>query len=82
MPRPIVNEEGFTVKELRDFLSTIPDVDGEGNEHKVFIACGNLQADVLTLCSTDEDEDAMLVPGFWHDTMAGLETLEEFLGDD
>ena len=79
MTSPVIKEEGFSVRELRSFLSTIPDVDGDGNENKVYIACGNLQADVLTLCVADEDDDAMLIPGFWHDTMAGLETLDDFL---
>jgi len=82
MPAPIIKEEGFTVRELKDLLGAVPDVDGEGNETMVYIATGNLMADVITLGKADENDDIMLIPGFWHETMNVQETLDVFLEED
>jgi len=73
MPSPIIKEEGFTVRELRDLLSKVPDVDGEGNE---------TMADVITLGKADSQDDVLLVPGFWVNVMEDLETLDDFIADD
>ena len=72
MPSPIKKEEGFTVRELRELLASVPDVDGEGNE----------MADVITLGKADSQDDVLLVPGFWANVMEDLETLDDFIADD
>jgi len=72
MPSPIKKEEGFTVRELRELLASVPDVDGEGNE----------MADVITLGKADSQDDVLLVPEFWANVMEDLETLDDFIADD
>jgi hypothetical protein len=82
MPSQIIKEEGFTVRELRDLLSKVPDVDGEGNETMVYVVTGNEMADVITLGKADNEDDILLVPGFWAEVMENLETLDDFIADD
>ena len=82
MITPIVQEEGFTVRQLRDLLSKVPDVDGEGNETMVYVATGNSMADVITIGKADSEDDILLVPSFWADVMEDLETLDDFIADD
>ena len=82
MPSPIIKEEGFTVRELRELLSSVPDVDGEGNETMVYVITGNEMADVVTIGKADSQDDILLVPGFWADVMEELETLDDFIADD
>ena len=82
MPSQIIKEEGFTVRELRDLLSKVPDVDGEGNETMVYVVTGNEMADVITLGKADSYDDVLLVPGFWANVMEDLETLDDFIADD
>ena len=82
MAAPIIKEEGFTVRELKELLASVPDVDGEGNESMVYVATGNQMADVITLGRADEEDDIMLIPGFWHGVMDELETLDDFIADD
>tara|TARA_R100001082_G_scaffold63779_1_gene35836 strand:- start:1 stop:249 length:249 start_codon:yes stop_codon:yes gene_type:complete len=82
MITPIIQEEGFTVRQLRDLLSKVPDVDGEGNETMVYVATGNSMADVITIGKADSEDDILLVPSFWADVMEDLETLDDFIADD
>lgn len=82
MPSPIIKEEGFTVRELRELLASVPDVDGEGNESMVYVITGNEMADVVTIGKADSQDDILLVPGFWADVMEELETLDDFIADD
>ena len=82
MPSQIIKEEGFTVRELRDLLSKVPDVDGEGNETMVYVVTGNEMAGVITLGKADSQDDVLLVPGFWVNVMENLETLDDFIADD
>ena len=82
MPSPIIKEEGFTVRELRELLSSVPDVDGEGNETMVYIVTGNEMADVVTIGKADSQDDILLVPEFWRNVMDCLDTLDDFIADD
>ena len=82
MPSQIIKKEGFTVRELIDLLSKVPDVDGEGNETMVYVVTGNEMADVITLGKADSHDDVLLVPGFWANVMEDLETLDDFIADD
>ncbi len=82
MPSPIKQEEGFTVRQLKQLLASVPDVDGEGNESMVYVVTGNQMADVITLGKADDQDDILLVPGFWTDVMEDLETLDDFIADD
>ena len=82
MPSPIKQEEGFTVRQLKQLLASVPDVDGEGNESMVYVVTGNQMADVITLGKADDQDDILLVPGFWADVMEDLETLDDFIADD
>jgi hypothetical protein len=82
MPTPIIEEDGFTVRQLKQLLSSVPDVDGEGNETMVYVVTGNAMADVITIGKADSQDDILLVPGFWTDVMEDLETLDDFIADD
>jgi hypothetical protein len=82
MAAPIIKEEGFTVRELKELLASVPDVNGEGEENMVYVTTGNLMADVITLGKADEADDIMLIPGFWHEVMTSEETLDVFLEED
>lgn len=82
MPTPIIEEDGFTVRQLKQLLSSVPDVDGEGNETMVYVVTGNQMADVITIGKADSQDDILLVPGFWADVMEDLETLDDFIADD
>jgi hypothetical protein len=82
MPTPIIEEDGFTVRQLKQLLSSVPDVDGEGNETMAYVVTGNQMADVITLGKADSQDDILLVPGFWTDVMEDLETLDDFIADD
>ena len=81
MPSPIIKEEGFTVRELRELLASVPDVDGEGNESMVYVVTGNEMADVVTIGKADSQDDILLVPGLWAEVMEELETLDDFIAD-
>ena len=61
MPSPIIKEEGFTVRELRELLASVPDVDGEGNESMVYVITGNEMADVVTIGKADSQDDLSLI---------------------
>jgi len=82
MPAPIIKEEGFTVRELKGLLASVPEVNGEGGENMVYVTTGNLMADVITLGKADSADDIMLIPGFWHEVMTSEETLDVFLEED
>ncbi len=82
MPTPVIKEDGFTVRELKQLLASVPDVDGEGNETMVYVVTGNEMADVITIGKADNQDDILLVPGFWTDVMEDLETLDDFIADD
>ena len=82
MPSPIIKEDGFTVRELRELLASVPDVDGEGNETMVYVATANLMSDIITIGKADNEDDILLVPGFWAEVMENLETLDDFIADD
>lgn len=69
------------VRELRKFLSRTPDVDDDGNEMNVYIACGNLHSSKMVAAFADEDGDIILVPEFWKETMEDLGSWEEFTSD-
>ncbi len=75
------NAEGMTVRQLRKALSRIPEVDNDGNEAKVFAACGNLQTSPIKIATLDEDGDLLLVPEFWQEVMESVESWEDFVGD-
>ena len=82
MTTPIIKEDGFTVRELKQLLASVPDVDGEGNESMVYVVTGNEMADNITIGKADSQDDILLVPGFWADVMEDLETLDDFIADD
>ena len=82
MAAPIIKEEGFTVRELKELLASVPDVNGEGEENMVYVTTGNLMADVITLGKADSADDIMLIPGFWHEVMTSEDTLDVFLEED
>ena len=67
-----------TVRELRKLISTIPEVDNDGVEARVFIACGNLQTSPLKSATLDEDGDLLLVPEFWQEVMEDLGSWGDF----
>lgn len=66
------------VRDLRKFLSRTLDVDDDGNEMNVYIACGNLHSSKMATAFVDEDGDLILVPEFWKETMEDLGSWEEF----
>ena len=68
-----------TVRELRKLISTIPEVDSDGVEARVFIACGNLQTSPLKSATLDEDGDLVLIPEFWQEVMEDLGSWEDYL---
>lgn len=74
----IDREEGMTVRDLRKLLAKVIEIDEDGNEPRIYVACGNLQFSALKIAATDEDGDLMLVPDFWQAVMEDLETWEEF----
>ena len=63
-------------------ISKVPDVDGEGNETMVYVATANLMSDIITIGKADNEDDILLVPGFWAEVMENLETLDDFIADD
>ena len=77
----IDNPEGVTVRQLRKAISRIPEVDNDGNEAKVFAACGNLQTSPIKIATLDEDGDLLLVPEFWQEVMESVESWEDFVSD-
>lgn len=68
-----------TVRELRKLISTIPEVNNDGSEVQVFVACGNLQTSPLKSATLDEDGDLLLVPEFWQEVMEDLGSWEDFI---
>lgn len=74
----IDREDGMTVRDLRKLLSKLIEIDENGNEPKIYVACGNLQLSPLKIAALDEDGDLVLVPDFWQAVMEDLETWEEF----
>ena len=72
------SHDGITVRDLRKMIGRVPETDEDGNDSRVFIACGNLQFSPLKIAALDEDGDLMLVPDFWQAVMEDLETWDEF----
>lgn len=75
------NPNGLSVSELRKVIGRIPEVDEDGNETKIYIACGNLQSSPLKIATLDEDGDLMLIPEFWQAVMEGCETWDDFMAE-
>ena len=78
----IEKESGLTVRDLKKLIQSTPEIDNDGREAMVYVATGNLMADVITLGKTDEEGDIALVPGLWHEVMTSEETLDLFLEED
>ncbi len=78
----IEKESGLTVRDLKKLIQSTPEIDNDGREAMVYVATGNLMADVITLGKTDEEGDITLVPGLWHEVMTSEETLDLFLEED
>jgi hypothetical protein len=68
-----------TVRELRKLISTVPEINEDGSEVRVFMACGNLQTSPLESATLDEDGDLLLVPEFWQAVMQDLGSWEDFI---
>lgn len=66
------------VRDLRKLLSKVIDVDDDGNQTEIYIACGNLHSSKMAAAFVDEDGDLVLVPQFWKEVMEDLESWEEF----
>lgn len=75
----IDREEGMTVRDLRKLLSKLIEIDEDGNEPRIFVACGNLQTSPLKIATLDEDGDIVLIPDFWQAVMEDLESWEDFI---
>jgi hypothetical protein len=39
-------------------------------------------SDIITIGKADNEDDILLVPGFWAEVMENLETLDDFIADD
>ena len=65
----------LTIGELREQLEGLDDA------LPVMAVCGNLHVDGVTGVLIN-DEGVTLIPEFWEETMAGLGTLEMFLGEE
>lgn len=75
----IDREEGMTVRDLRKLLSKLIEIDEEGNEPKIYVACGNLHSSPLKIAALDEDGDIMLIPDFWQAVMEDVESWDVFI---
>ena len=75
------NADGLSVRELRKVIGRIPEIDEDGNEAKIYVACGNLQTSALKIATLDEDGDLLLVPDFWQEVMEGCETWDDFMAE-
>lgn len=69
----------MTVRDLRKLLSKLIDIDEDGNEPRIFVACGNLHTSPLKIATLDEDGDIVLIPDFWQAVMEDLESWKDFI---
>jgi len=67
------------MRELRQFIRGIPDVNVDGSEVQVFLCCGNLQSSPIKSATLDEDGDLLLIPEFWQEVMEDLGCWEDYL---
>jgi len=76
------NEDGLTVRQLRQIIGQFEETDADGNEALVYIAVGNLHVSIGTVAAMDNDGDMVLVPDHAQQIMEELGSWGEFTGDD
>lgn len=76
------NEEGLTVRQLRQIIGQFQETDADGDEALVYIAVGNLHVSIGTVAAMDADGDMVLVPDHAQQIMEELGSWEEFTDDD
>lgn len=81
MHLPVENLDGFSVRQLRELVSSIPDVDDDGNEVTVYLTAGNLYASPLTNAHLDGAGDLVLTCLHHRDLMEELETWGDYALD-
>ena len=73
------NADGVSIRELRKVIGRIPEIDEDGNEAKIYVACGNLQTSALKIATLDEDGDLLLIPDFWQAVMEETGCWEDYI---
>lgn len=75
----IDREDGMTVRDLRKLLSKLIEIDEDGNEPRIYVACGNLHTSPLKIAALDEDGDIVLIPDFWQAVMDDVNSWDDFI---
>jgi hypothetical protein len=75
------NPDGIGSRDLRHVLSSVIDIDEDGNETGVFTAVGNLHLSRVVAIARDGDGDLLLITDHAQTVMEQLGSWDDFLAD-
>ena len=75
------NENGVTMRDLRNAMQNTIDIDEDGAEAMLYAAVGNLHVSAVTAIAKDEDGDLILISGAAEDLMKDLGSWDNFIRD-
>lgn len=75
------NENGITVRELRNAMQRVVDIDENGDESMTYAAVGNLHVSAVTAIGIDADGDLLLITDHAQAVMEQLDSWDHFIRD-
>lgn len=73
------NENGVTLRDLRNAMQGVIDIDEDGTEAMLYAAVGNLHVSAVTAVAKDEDGDLILISAAAEDLMKDLGSWGDFI---
>lgn len=75
------NENGATLRDLRNAMQGMIDIDENGTDAMLYAAVGNLHISAVTAIAKDEDGDLILISAAAEDLMKDLGSWDDFIRD-
>jgi hypothetical protein len=75
------NENGVTLRDLRNAMQGMIDIDENGTDAMLYAAVGNLHVSAVTTIAKDEDGDLILISAAAEDLMKDLGSWDDFIRD-
>jgi hypothetical protein len=75
------NENGVTLRDLRNAMQGMIDIDENGTDAMLYAAVGNLHVSAVTAIAKDEDGDLILISAAAEGLMKDLGSWDDFIRD-
>ena len=75
------NENGVTLRDLRNAMQGMIDIDENGTDAMLYAAVGNLHVSAVTTIAKDEDGDLILISAAAENLMKDLGSWDDFIRD-